>query len=68
MRRPCSPPACPKAARQESFATGTMRVMRKDKKELDVSISGAGSVSYAGDPKSIKKEISGAGSLEAKGP
>lgn len=32
-------------------------------KELDVSISGVGSVSYSGDPSNINKRISGMGSL-----
>lgn len=33
---------------------------------LDASVSGAGSVTYGGDPKTVNKEISGAGSISPR--
>jgi hypothetical protein len=35
--------------------------------QLDVSVSGAGSVSYSGNPKTINKHVSGIGSVSPSG-
>jgi hypothetical protein len=33
---------------------------------LDVSVSGVGSVTYSGDPKTVNKSVSGIGSVNKK--
>ena len=51
------------ADRVEISISGAGHAQVHANEELDVSISGVGSVSYAGEPGTIKKRISGMGSL-----
>ena len=46
--------------------TGAASVSVYASEHLDVSVSGAGSVSYSGDPKTVNKSVSGLGSVNKR--
>lgn len=55
-----------KARDVKANLTGASTIKVWASNELDVNISGAGTVEYSGKPKTIKKDISGAGSIRER--
>jgi hypothetical protein len=50
----------------EISVTGAGKAELAVSNSLKASITGAGKVTYLGDPKSVKKDITGAGSIERR--
>ena len=55
-----------KARKVKVIASGACRASVFASEALDVSLSGAGKVTYLGDPKKVTQNISGVGKLEKK--
>ena len=54
------------AARVKISLSGAGKATVFASEELDAQVSGAGSVTYAGDPKKVNKKVSGVGSVSKK--